>query len=150
MSNTTIDKVLQFNNNKKNLVDEIFNDNSLSKYDKLKLISENKLLPYDTFKTHHSFGFDEEKYIKDNKLSYLITDDYFEMLECARHEIVDYFETIEYLYIGIGEDEFYGDILVLKSRGEPVVEFSISIDNFVDYIYETVVESGYIGFHNDW
>ena len=145
------EKIKQLRNLKKQIVQDVF-DSDLSKVEKLKIFSEQDLLGTSPYIVH----IFEDKYrdeIPEEPPGYkLMTDDYFSDGEkYDRGVIIDFYENIESI---LEEVEYYKRSLdekieVITARNGNWKK-EISIQQFIDDIYDFVLEHKVIKFYFDW
>lgn len=150
-------KLDSIKNIKEHLTDDIINDLTLSNLEKLQLIKEynlfkikpfvcgvfNKYLPKYKQQIIDSGTFDFSKRNVDS----LIFDDWFVERGTERHELVDFVEIIEDFDIEDFSDDNKVTVLVNRTTNHI---FDITVEQFLQDIYEFAVENKIIGFTYDW
>ncbi len=141
----------QFKEIKEELIQSIISNDSLSKIEKLKLFDENNLFIIDGY-IGRIFDKQKDAFKKFLKftLNYneIYTYDYFDINEYSRHTAINLYHLL-LSYIKEANDIDFNDkfIIILKSEDN---NFKISINEFIDIVYDFCIENKMIGFTYDW
>jgi hypothetical protein len=153
----------------KERIQEIINDNSLSKSDKIRLLDEESLYGYASFIQHEFKKWEKEalelekleaeRILKEGTSNHLYGRDIC-LDQFYQSKIIDYplirsnyvrYEEVSYCYI-MDELEDYPDnelITVLTTR-HPKIELKKTKEEIIDAIYNYAISNKIVGFKLDW
>lgn len=153
-----MNRIERFCKIREEFINEILNDNSLSKVEKLQQLTDLRLWGVDCFISGFSDGWETECAIEEERRA--IADgkekgkDYIcGFCDCPlyedydRHSVIYYVDIIERALENREED---GTILVATCRGDYHSEIYKTADEVIDHIFDFAVENKSIGFELDW
>ena len=162
-----IEKYSEFQNKlkdmKSQMLKDVISDESISKFEKLKLISDNELLGFDGgwcdpfYEKYHKtyitivgetpeFKAKWGKYPTMSLENAVSTDDYFVNNDYERHQLVNLYNVVNDISNYRKDSE---KILIYTNRTTKDT-FQITKEEFIDTIYEWVIKNKFIGFELDW
>lgn len=145
-------------------IEEIVNDDSLSKIEKLKMLEKEKLFGYasslqtvfpeweeeiielERIEAHQRFNEGKDKYFYQSKMVDDIFDPSYDINE--KYVTVSYADFLENCLDDFMEDDS-DSVTVMTTRG-PSVKLVKSLTEVIDKIYDYCIEHKIIGFKNDW
>jgi hypothetical protein len=152
-------------NLKEELINEVLNDNTISKLEKLRVISDENLFPYASYivSPFHDTKYYREyleivsqnpeyqkRYNHDRTGRSCHAEDYFHRREYDRHQTIDFADTLEWMDDDYDDDESDKKGIVIFRNSTTKDVCSITSEQFIDCIYNWCVKNKKIGFIFDW
>lgn len=162
-----IEKYSEFQNKlkdmKSQMLKDVISDESLSKLEKLKLISDNELMGFDSawcdpfYEKYHKtyitivsetpeFKAKWGKYPTMKLENAVSTDDFFVNNHYERHQLINLSDIAEMIDVEWDDSQ---KVLIYTNRTTKDT-FQITKEEFIDTIYEWVIKNKFIGFELDW
>ncbi len=124
----------------------------LSKTEKLILIQKHNLLPVSGWIEHpfHKQELELQKAVMlQSGRTYCITDDFFRYTD--RHDTIYFGDVVKDLKESVEDTDYeYTEVITIVTNRTNSDVISVTINEFIDIIYDFVVEKQIIGFKMDW